>query len=255
LWQLRFKSADASWENWILGGRDGLFTYSVFTDRLIFKNVVGEVMGKVTSFFAGLGLFAYLLKRNKALLFVLVWLLFVPLYWLIVPNGNIIHQYYADVYIIPVVMLAGYGLSYLLSLIWSKNKLAGLGLALLAILLTLYNGYRTSHYYFIDKISSDQQEIANEINKALPQSAKLVYLARDNPMPFSLYHRSGWVLGYYPLDVDPTAESVLSMQLHGAEYIVSGRGNMDLPQKELDILVKSTDLVYSSEQIRVYKYR
>jgi hypothetical protein len=185
----------------------------------------------------------------------LVWLLFVPLYWLIVPNGNIIHQYYADIYIIPVAMLAGYGLLHLLRFLWLKNKFVSLGIAILAALLTIYNGYRTSRYYFLDTISDNEQEIAKEIDKAIPNSAKIVYLAKDNSVPFSLYHRKGWMLGYYPLDVDPTAKSILSLKSYGAEYVVSGKDNMDLPQEEFNILVKSTDFVYSSERIRVYKFR
>jgi hypothetical protein len=255
LWQLGFKSADASWENWVLGGRDGLFSYGVFMNQLVLKNVVGEVMGKVTTFFAGLGIIGYLFKRDKALLFVFIWLLFVPVYWLIVPNGNIIHQYYADIYIIPVVMLAGYGLTRLLHFLWLRAKLLSLAAALLAILFTVYNGYHTSRYYFLDTISVEQQQIAKEIEKAVPGSAKIVYLAIDNPIPFSLYHIKGWMLGLYPLDVAPTAASVLSMKSYGANYIVAGKGNNDLPQKEFNILIKSTDLVYSSEHIQVYKYR
>ncbi len=255
LWQLRFKSADSSWENWVLDGRKGLFTYGIFIKQLILKNVVGEVMGKITSFFAGLGIVNYLFKRDRALLFVSAWLLFVPVYWLIVPNGNIIHQYYADIYIIPVVMLAGYGLSHLLRYIWLNNKLACYGLAFLVTLLTIYNGYHTSRYYFLDTISDNQQQIAKEIDRAIPSSAKIVYLAIDNSVPFSLYHRKGWMLGYYPLDVDPNAERILSLKSYGAEYIISGKDNMDLPQEEFNILVKSTDLVYSSERIQVYKYR
>lgn len=255
LWQLNFKSADPSWENWVLGGRDGLFTYGVFVDRLLLKNVIGEVMGKVMSFFAGLGLVKYLFKRDKALIFVLVWLLFVPAYWLIVPDGNIIHQYYADIYIVPVAMLAGYGLSRLISYIWSKNKIMSLGFALVAILLTIYNGYHTSRYYFLDTISENERQIAKEINKVIPQSARIVYLANGDPVPFSLYHRKGWMLGYYPLDVNPTAESVLSMKSYGASYIVAGYNNTDLQQEELNILIKNTVLVYSSNKIQVYKYK
>lgn len=255
LWQLGFKSADSSWEDWVLGGREGLFTYGVFVDRLLIKNVIGEVIGKATSFFAGLGIVIYFLKRDKALIFVFIWLLFVPVYWLIVPNGNIIHQYYADIYIVPVAMLAGYGLSRLLFYIWSKNKIISMGLASLAIILTIYNGYHTSRYYFLDIIPHNQQQIAEDINKVIPQSAKIVYLAYDNPIPFSIHHIKGWMLGYYPLDVDPTANSVLSMKSFGADYIVAGYGNTDLQQEELNTLIKSTDLVYSSGNIRVYKYR
>jgi hypothetical protein len=255
IWQLGFNSADSSWENWVLDGRNGLFTYGVFVNQLLLKNVIGEVMGKVTSFFAGLGIVNYLFKRDKALRFVLVWLLFVPVYWLMVPNGNIIHQYYADVYIIPIAMLAGYGLWHLLRIIWLKNKFVCYGLAFLIVLLTAYNGYHTSRYYFLDTISNEQQQLAKEIGRVVPASAKIVYLAINNSIPFSLYHIKGWMLGYYPLDVDPTAESVLSMKSYGANYIVAGKVNDDLPQEEFNILVKSTDLIYSSKDIQVYKYR
>lgn len=255
VWQLKFKSADSSWENWILGGRDGLFTYEIFVKQLIFKNVIGEVMGKITSFFAALGLVNYLFKRDKKLSFVLMWLLFIPIYWLIVPNGNIIHQYYADVYIIPVVMLAGYGLWHLLRYLWSKNEFVGFAAAFLVVLFTIYNGYHTSSYYFLDVISDNQQQIAKEIQKALPESAKIVYLAKDNSIPFSVYHRKGWMLGYYPLDVDSTAKSVLSMKSFGADYVVAGINNTDLAPEEFNILVKNVDLFYSSEYIQVYKYR
>lgn len=254
-WQIPFKNASSSWENWVLGGRSQLYSVEILVNRLILKNIIGEVMGKVASFVAGLGIIRFFVKKDKELLFVIIWLLFVPIYWLIVPNGNIIHQYYADIYLIPVVILAGYGMTGLIKYLWSFNKIICLFTGLIVMILTVYNGKRTSQYYFNDLISLNQREIAKEIGKVIPKGAKIVYLAKDNSIPFSLYHRKGWMLGNYPVDIDSTAKGVLSLKSYGAEYVIEGKDNMDLPQNEYNILLKNTELLYSSEWIKVYKYK
>ncbi len=253
IWQSQFKVADSSWENWILDGRKSLFTYEIFVKRLLLKNVVGEVMGKTMSFFAGLGFVNFLLKRDKSILFVIIWLLFVPMYWLIVPNGNIIHQYYADIFLVPVAILAGYGFTNLINYIGRKNKLFCYFTIFIALLFTIYNGYRTSKYYFQDLIPESQLQIAKEIEKVIPIDSKIVYLANNNSVLFSLYHRKGWMLGTYPVDVEPTAKGVLSMKQYEAEYIVAGKDNTDLTPEELSLIKKSTKIQYSSKWVEVFK--
>ncbi|MFA6081566.1 MAG: hypothetical protein WC741_04130 [Patescibacteria group bacterium] len=252
-WQFQFKAADSSWENWILDGRKSLFTYEIFVKRLLLKNVIGEVMGKTMSFFAGLGFVNFFLKRDKPILFVLIWLLLVPVYWLIVPNGNIIHQYYSDIFLIPVAILAGYGLTHLTNYILQKNKLFGYFTIIIILLFTIYNGYRTSRYYFHDLIPENQLQIAKEIDRVIPKDSKIVYLANNNSVLFSLYHRRGWMLGTYPVDVEPTAKGVLSMKQYGAEYIVAGKNNTDLSEEELGLIKKKAILQYSSEWVEVFR--
>ncbi len=254
LWQIPFTSANSSWENWVLGGRHELFKYEILINRLIFKNIIGEVMGKVTTFFAGLAIITYLLKQNKELIFIFVWLAFVPIYWLIVPNGNIVHQYYANIYIIPVVMLAGYGLNQLLQKLWNINKYLSITITILTLSITIYNGYHTSNYYFSDVISVNEQQIAKELNQVIPNNAKIVYLAINNSIPFSLNHIQGWMLGSPPMDVNPTATDILSMKDLGAEFIVAANDNTDLNQTELLQIQQNTKLIYSSPWIQVYKY-
>lgn len=253
IWQFQFKAADSSWENWILDGRKSLFTYEIFFKRLLLKNIVGEVMGKTMSFFAGVGFVNFIFKRNKPILFVFIWLLFVPVYWLIVPNGNIIHQYYADIFLVPVAIFAGYGFTHLTDYIGRKNKLIGHFLIIIALLFTIYNGYRTSKYYFKDLIPEDQLKIAKEIDRIIPKDSKVVYLAKNNSVLFSLFHRKGWMLGTYPIDVEPTAKGVLSMKQYGAQYIVAGKNNTDLSEEELSIIKKSTLLQYSSKWLEVFR--
>ena|GEM_PF-1131618 len=255
LWQFRFKTADSSWENWVLGGREQLFVPDILIKGLILKNIVGEVMGKVTSLFAGISILSLLVKRNKPLVFLLLWLAFVPLYWYVVPNGNVIHQYYANVYLLPVVILAGYGLSLIFDFTWSKQRIIALGIAIPVCMFVMYNGYRTSQYFFSNIIPDYQLQIAKEIDKVIPQNARMIYLAVNNSIPFSLYHRTGWMLGYPPVDVDSKAASILSLKKYGAQYIVAGKDNMDLPLEELAIIKSKTKLFYSSEWLQVYKYR
>jgi len=236
-----------------LDGRKSLFTYEIFFKRLLLKNVIGEVMGKTMSFFAGLGFVNFLFKRDKSVLFVFIWLLFVPAYWLIVPNGNIIHQYYADVFLVPVAILAGYGFTNLINYIGRKNKLVCYFIIFMSLIFTIYNGYRTSRYYFADLIPENQLQIAKEIERVIPIDSKIVYLANNNSVLFSLFHRKGWMLGTYPIDVEPTAEGVLSMKKYGAEYIVAGKNNTDISPEELNQIKKSTDLQYSSKWVEVFK--
>ncbi len=256
LWQLPFESADSSWENWILTGRQNLFDYQILVKQLILKNVVGEVMGKITTIFAVIGAFTYLSKhKNSSLTFIFIWLIFVPFYWLIVPSGNTTHQYYANVYIIPIVILAGYGLNFILQKLSSINKYTYIAFAILSITIATYNGYHTSRYYFEDIIPHNEQQIAKEIAQVIPQDAKIVYLAINNSIPFSLYHIRGWMLGNSPMDVNATADDILFMNNFGANYIVAGKDNTDLNQTELIKIQSNTNLVYSSHWIQVYKYR
>ena len=70
--------------------------------------MAGEIMGKTVSFLAGLGLVVSCLKKDKKIIPLIFWGFGVIAYWLLVPNGNLTHQYYADVYIPLFVILDGF---------------------------------------------------------------------------------------------------------------------------------------------------
>ncbi len=80
-------------------------------------------------------------------------------------------------------------------------------------------------------------------------------LAKLNSIPFSLYHRKGWMLTAKPVDVDANAESVLSMKNYGANYIVYGKTNNDMSPDQLQIIEENTNLVYESQWVKIYTYK
>ena len=55
------------WEHWILAGREKLFQYE-YLKKLIWRNVIGETMGKVVSGLALIGLLVSLIKKDKRII-------------------------------------------------------------------------------------------------------------------------------------------------------------------------------------------
>ncbi len=246
-WQLQFEGTDHSWENWILFGRERLFTYEGFVQQLLLKNVIGEVIGKATSVFALIGVLSILLKRNAMTIFLFLWFMGIPVYWYMVPNGNMIHQYYANIFIIPVVITAALGLTFISSLLEKFTpRYISLSILISLLIVTAYNGYRTSNHFFNNKESESHLIIAREIDKVIPMDKKIVYLATLNSVPFSLYHRQGWMLGAPPVDVDANADGVIELKKHGDIFIVYAKDNTSLPQSEIQKIEKATTLFYSS---------
>lgn len=243
-WAIR-NGIDMSWENWVLSGGEKLFNYG-YVKNLIWKNVVGEVMGKVISGLAVCGIVLGVIRKERKLLPIVGWLLMVPIYWYIAFEGNLIHQYYADVYIIPVVLLAAYFLSWL----WKKNWL----LTLIIIALATYNGYRTSQYYFDDLQKKENIAWAEEVTKFIPEGEKVLYLFRGDSVPLSLSHRQGWILGEWPTDVAAHAWAVMELKHFGIGYVVepivdTGGMNGD----EVKVIAGNFDKVIETKTMRVYK--
>ena len=259
LWEFWFRFRNnyhwtTSEKTWILGGRAELFKKEVFVRQLLLKNVTGEVIGKTISLAAGLGVVSLLLRRNRISVFLFAWLMGIPVYWLLVPNGNIVHQYYANVYIIPVILTAACGLVYTYE---KMKKFVGGALSTATFvplaLLIIYNGIHTANHFFKFIITTDLP-IANEIQKVVPIDDKLVYLG-NNSVPFSLYHRGGWMLGAAILDIEPSKEAIFATQKLGAKYIVEGKGDTIISDLELSKIKEATDLVYSSSLVNIYQFR
>jgi 4-amino-4-deoxy-L-arabinose transferase-like glycosyltransferase len=256
IWTESFKAtANVDWENWVFQGQSQLFTKSIFFERLLLKNVIGEVIGKISSLFVVFGLLSFLIRKNKQNVFLIFWLLLIPIYWVVAPNGNIIHQYYADVYLVPVIITAAVGTHFILEIINKKMKVLTLPLLAIIFIAVIYNGVHTSNYYFSDLLSATDQKIAKEINANLPVGAKLIYLQQDNSVVLSLYHRKGWILGYSPVDVAPDAVSILSMKKYGAQYIVNPLSSSSLSAKDKKIIEAKSSIVYSSALSTIYKIK
>ena len=256
LWRiylLQYPKTYHEWEYWVLQGREQLKSFDILVKGLIYKNVIGEILGKFNFLLASLGLLTSIKKGNKLIIFALLWLAGVPLYWFIVPNGNIIHQYYANVYLIPFILLATIGLSFVIDL-FNNNHIKATILSV-AMLLVVYNGYRTSKYYFNDLESSNYIQIAKQIQRYVPEDKKLVYLATLNSIPFSLAHRQGWVLGAPPVDVEHTTDAILNMRQYGAEYVVAGYNNVDLNKLELKVLEQNSKIIAKNKWVIIYKLK
>lgn len=251
LWQLKFPEASTDYESWVLRGREGLFNFNVLVNRLILKNVVGEIFGKVISFLGFTGIIWILLKRNPQTMFLLIWILMVPIYWLLVPAGNITHQYYSDAFLIPGIIIAGFGASQLMGFLKSRRVLWSVGLVVI-VGLTIINGYRTSQYYFNDKIDSDLLA-AVEIATNIPKDSKIIYLA-DNSVPISLFHRTGWMVNNTGIDVAPNAGAILGMKNLGAKYLVEPVGIASVSETEMEKVRSQVTQVYSSSLVTIYKF-
>lgn len=241
----KFLKIDVSWENWVLSGREKIFDLGLLKN-LVFKNIVGETMGKVVSGLAGIGMLVGIFKKDKNVIPLILWLFGVIVYWLIVPNGNLTHQYYADVYMPLVVILAVIGINF----IWSKSKL----LAILILPVLIYNGIRTSNYHFIPEIEANIDiEVAVEIKKEVGEDKKIIYLARANSVPLSLSHRQGWMLGEWPTDVAGQIWSFMEMRHSNFDYIVEPKHKADLKTEDWEIIKLNYPLVKTGEKINIYK--
>ena len=239
---------DMSWENWVLAGREKLLTLEGMK-RLIWKNIIGETMGKVVSGLAGLGLIVALIKikKDKAIIPLLLWISGIIVYWLMVPDGNLTHQYYADVYIPLFVILAAIGLEW----IWNKSKI----LAILLLPILIYNGVRTSNYHFDDRGKAAEVKIAEDIKKAIPEDKKIIYLAKDDSIPLSLAHRQGWMLGEWPIDVAVHIWAFMEMRHYDFDFIVEPKDKMDVNTEEWNIIKQNYPFVEELETIRIYRYQ
>lgn len=245
-WWKNHLGIDMNWEHWILAGREKLFQFE-HIKRLIWKNIIGETMGKVVSGLAVIGLLVSIIKKDKKIIPLLGWLGGVIVYWLVAPDGNLTHQYYANVYIPLVVILATIGISFLIN----KNKF----ILVLLIPFLIYNGIRTSDYHFDDRGKSAEIVVAKEIERLIPEDKKIIYLAKDNSIPLSLAHRQGWMLGEWPTDVAVHIWAFMEMRHFDFDFIVEPKDRMDLKTEDWEIIKQSYPLVVSGEYINVYKYR
>lgn len=272
-WQLYFPEADHSWQYWTLYGQELLLTFAGWK-FLIWRNVSGEVVGRIASVLAAVGSMGLILKLKnikqlilnifkapekistdlKILLFCTPWLLAVPVYWFIAPIGNTYHQYYANVFVYPIILLAAYGVMFISKRLPTRvpsQLLAGM----LIFFALLYNGIRTSNHFYSDIVPEHFLRIAEEINKAIPEGERIVYLAYDNSVPMSLAHRQGWMLGYSLIDVTNTDEAVVEMKKKGlANYAIYAPSNNDFKGEELRRLRDHAYLDYKSELIEVYRF-
>ncbi len=246
-WWTNYLGIDVSWENWVLSGREKIFNLGILKN-LVWKNIAGETMGKTSSGLAVLGFLVGVFKKDKNLIPLILWILGVFVYWILVPNGNLIHQYYADVYMPLVVILAAIGLNW----IWSKSKI----LVILILPVLIYNGVRVGNYHFQTEIESEIDiQVAEEIQKEIGEDKKIIYLARANSVPLSLSHRQGWMLGEWPTDVAGQIWSFMEMRNYHFDYIVEPKHKTDLKTEDWDIIKMNYPLVKEGERINIYRYQ
>jgi hypothetical protein len=246
-WWTYFLNLDMSWENWVLHGREKLFDFGILKN-LIWKNMVGEVMGKTASGLAVIGFLVSLVRKDEKIVPLGLWTLGVVVYWLIAPNGNLTHQYYADVYIPLVVVLAAIGLNF----IFEKNKI--LGILILPIL--IWNGIKVSSYFFMPYIEADKDiKIAQEIKEEIGEDKKIIYLNRVNSVPLSLSHRQGWILGEWPTDVAGHIWAFMEMRNFEFDYIVEPKHKTDLKVEDWEIIKQNYPLVKEGKNINIFERR
>jgi len=246
-WWTYFLNLDMSWENWVLHGREKLFDLGILKN-LIWKNMVGEVMGKTASGLAVIGFLVSLVRKDEKIVPLGLWTLGVVVYWLMVPNGNLTHQYYADVYIPLVVILAAIGWNF----IFEKSKI--LGILVLPIL--VWNGVRVSNYFLVPYIEAQKDiEIAQEIKQEIGEDKKIIYLNRVNSVPLSLSHRQGWILGEWPTDVAGHIWAFMEMRNFKFDYIVEPKHKVDLKTEDWEIIKQNYPLVKFGEKINIFERR
>jgi len=163
-----------------------------------------------------------------------------------VPNGNLTHQYYADVYIPLVVILAAIGWNF----IFEKSKI--LGILVLPIL--VWNGVRVSNYFLVPYIEAQKDiEIAQEIKQEIGEDKKIIYLNRVNSVPLSLSHRQGWILGEWPTDVAGHIWAFMEMRNFKFDYIVEPKNSMDMKREDAAIIEQNYPLFRETESLRILK--
>ncbi len=246
-WWTNYLGVDVSWENWVLSGREKIFDLGILKN-LVWKNVVGETMGKTVSGLALIGLLVGVFKKDKKIVPLILWILGVFVYWIMVPNGNLTHQYYADVYIPLFVILASIGWKF----VWNKSKI----LAVLIVPILIYNGIRVSNYHFEREIEADIDiQVAKEIDQKITDDKKIIYLARSNSVPLSLAHRQGWMLGEWPTDVAGQIWSFMEMRNYKFDYIVEPKHKVDLKTEDWEIIKQNYPLVEEGELINIFRYQ
>jgi len=242
-WSIRI-GLNADWENWVLEGREKLFDLG-YLKNFLYKNVVGEIIGKAIFALFLLGSIVAVFKKEKRLIPIVGWMAIIPVYWLMVPNGNMTHQYYGDVYIVPIVIVAALGLGFVLE----KSRL----LALILVGLVIFNGYRTSDYLFSDKVYPEKIVYAKEIEENIPEGSKVIYMVKSDSVPLSLAHRQGWMLGEWPTDVSPTIWAFMEMRHMGFDYIVEPKGSMDMKREDVVVIEENYPLWKETENLRILK--
>jgi len=243
-WWIGRSGISADWENWVLTGQNKFFDFN-YMKILIWKNISGEVVGRVISGLAVLGLIISIFKKDKKMLPIILWLLMVPIYWYVAFEGNLIHQYYADIYLVPVLILASVGLIF----IWDKSRI----LALVALILIIYNGYRTSDYFFKDIVYPEKIKYSAEIRENIKPDKKIIYMVKSDPVTLSLSHRQGWMLGEWPVDVAPTIWAFMEMRHSNFDYIVEPKNSMDMKREDAAIIEQNYPLFRETESLRILK--
>jgi 4-amino-4-deoxy-L-arabinose transferase-like glycosyltransferase len=241
-WQSFFPEASSEWENWIMGGQEELLKLATWK-WLVWKNVVGEVMGKVVTLLAIGGLLTLKIPRQfKQFSFCLIYLLMVVIYWLAIPLGNLHHQYYAHVFIFPVIILSAGFLTW----VFERIKIRSLAYSLVGLLLLLvvYNGYRTSRYFLIPRINDDQIQMAQQISDFVPPDAKVIYL-ESVPYALSLAYRQGFA------DFEPRIDAVRAAMKTGY-YLVIPNFDYSFPKEEVAELVAGLTVVAQTHEGSIY---
>lgn len=241
-WWIWKSGISADWENWVLSGREKFFDLN-YLKILIWKNISGEVVGRVITILVGVGLLTVMVKKEKKMWPILWWLLGIPIYWYVAFEGNLIHQYYADIYLVPILILAAYALIF----IWDKSKI----LALVMGLLVIYNGYRTSDYFFKDVVYQEKLKYAAEIRENIAPGKKIIYMVKSDPVTLSLSHRQGWMLGEWPTDVAPTIWAFMEMKHIDFDYMVEPKESMDMKREDVAIIEEHFPLWKETESLRI----
>ena len=70
-WWIWKSGISADWENWVLSGREKFFDLN-YLKILIGKNISGEVVGRVITILAGVGLLTVILRKEKKMRPILV---------------------------------------------------------------------------------------------------------------------------------------------------------------------------------------
>ena len=249
LYQRFFPEADHSWQLWTVHGQESLLLLETWK-LLLFKNVSGEVLGKVVTLLSVGGLMTTFYRKDYSkLAFVLLYLLLIPFYWLVVPNGNLNHQYYAHVYIFPFIILTAYGLTC-----WSrqleKHNFWRTFIIAAAIFLIVINGWRTSRYFYLPRVSNEEIALAQSIEKVVPANKKIMFLG-EQPYTISLAYRQGWVTAPNGIDIN-NSEADISEILAHADYLVAPSFDGIFPLERLSV-TSNLDLVADTPAGKIYQ--
>lgn len=248
-WQLRYPEADHAWQNWVLTGQDELKKVAVLRN-LIWKNVVGEVVGKASTLLAGFGLLSLVINKHwRWLGFFTLYLLMIPIYWYVVPAGNLAHQYYAHVFLLPMILLAALALNWIAT--GKRFTVFRYGLVAALLLLVVLNGYRTSRYFFLPRTSADEIAMASFIQATVPEGEMVLYLGQSS-LPMSLAFRQGWNTAQPPADVHQNAQAVLD-QLRFAPYLIVPNFDDSFPQAEKQAIQEQVELVAESDLGSIFR--